>query len=168
MYMEKIKILVTGGTFDKEYDELTGALYFKETHVGEMLKLGRSDLDITVETLMLIDSLEMNDNHRSQLIETVKRASETRILITHGTDTLEVTARALSEAGLREKTIVLTGAMVPYKFGSSDGMFNLGSALAFVQALPPGVYAAMNGRAFLGSAVAKDKKTGKFGVSTAP
>jgi L-asparaginase len=160
----KIRILVTGGTFDKEYDELSGALYFKETHVGEMLRLGRSDLEIEVQTLMLIDSLEMTDEHRQKLIQSVRSASESRILITHGTDTLEKTARALSEAQIPGKTIVLTGAMVPYKFGSSDGMFNLGSALAFVQALPPGVYAAMNGRALPGDRVFKDKSSGKFGV----
>jgi L-asparaginase len=158
----RIRILVTGGTFDKEYDELTGALYFKETHVGEMLRLGRSDLEIEVQTLMLIDSLDMTDDHRATLVQAVRSAPESRILITHGTDTLEVTARALSDAGLKGKTIVLTGAMVPYKFGSSDGLFNLGSALAFVQALPDGVYAAMNGRAFPGDRVFKDKKIGKF------
>ncbi len=159
---EPIRILVTGGTFDKEYDELTGALFFKETHVGEMLRLGRSELEVTIETLMLIDSLEMTEDHRTRLLESVRDATENRILITHGTDTMEVTARALASAGLPGKTIVLTGAMVPYKFGSSDGRFNLGSALAFVQSLPPGVYVAMNGRAFPATHVRKNRSSGKF------
>jgi L-asparaginase len=161
--MEKqIRIIVTGGTFDKEYDELTGALFFKDTHVGEMLRLGRSELDIEVETLMLMDSLEMTQAHRERLVQSVRQCPEKKILITHGTDTMELTARTLSDAKIEGKTIVLTGAMVPYKFGSSDGLFNLGSALAFVQSLPAGVYAAMNGRALLGTRVVKDRATGKF------
>ncbi len=161
--MEKqIRIIVTGGTFDKEYDELTGALFFKDTHVGEMLRLGRSELDIEVETLMLMDSLEMTQAHRESLVQSVRQCPEKRVLITHGTDTLELTARTLSDAKIEGKTIVLTGAMVPYKFGSSDGLFNLGSALAFVQSLSAGVYAAMNGRALLGTRVVKDRATGKF------
>lgn len=159
---ESIRIVVTGGTFDKEYDELTGSLFFKETHVGEMLRLGRSELNVSIQTLMLIDSLEMTDSHRDQLLEVVRSASENRFLITHGTDTMEVTARRLAEADIGGKTIVLTGAMVPYKFGSSDGMFNLGSALAFVQALPPGVYVAMNGQAFPAEHVRKNRASGKF------
>ena len=158
-----IRILVTGGTFDKEYDELSGSLFFKDTHVGEMLRLGRSELDVQVETLMLIDSLEMTDAHRAQLLASIRGSKEDKILITHGTDTMEVTAKFLSEAAVSGKTIVLTGAMVPYKFGSSDGLFNLGSALAFLQALPPGVYVVMNGRVFAGDRVAKNRSTGKFG-----
>ena len=159
---ESIRILVTGGTFDKEYDELTGSLFFKDTHVGEMLRLGRSELKVTIETLMLIDSLEMTDSHRGRLLEVIRSASENRFLITHGTDTMEVTARRLAGAGIGQRTIVLTGAMIPYKFGSSDGMFNLGSALAFVQALPPGVYVAMNGQAFPAEHVRKNRTSGNF------
>ena len=135
MEVPAIRVLVTGGTFDKNYNELEGRLHFRETHVPEMLGLGRCKLPIVVETLMLIDSLEMTDEHRARVLEACRRAPESRIVITHGTDTMELTARALGEASL-PKTIVLTGAMVPYTFGSSDGLFNLGSALAFAQSLP--------------------------------
>ncbi|MGH9858128.1 MAG: asparaginase domain-containing protein, partial [Acidobacteriota bacterium] len=139
-----IRILVTGGTFDKEYNELNGTLFFKDTHLPEMLQLGRCKLDVEIQTLMLVDSLDMSDQDRRVIIDYCAAIEEDRILITHGTDTMDQTARALGEANLK-KTIVLTGAMVPYKFGSSDGLFNLGSALAFVQTLPQGVYIAMNG-----------------------
>jgi L-asparaginase len=156
-----IRIFVTGGTFDKEYNELDGRLYFKDTHLQEMLALGRCKLDVQLRTLMMIDSLEMTASDRQLIIEQCQRASEDRIVITHGTDTMEETARALGRV-LRDKTVVLTGAMIPYKFGSSDGLFNLGSALAFVQTLPPGVYIAMNGRCFHADRVRKNKKTGQF------
>jgi L-asparaginase len=156
-----IRIFVTGGTFDKEYNELDGRLYFKETHVGEMLGLGRSRVDVSLRTLMMIDSLEMTEDDRRLIVARCADAREERIIVTHGTDTMEVTARALGEA-VRNKTIVLTGAMVPYKFGSSDGLFNLGSALAFVQTLPHGVYIAMNGRCFPWDNVRKNRKTGTF------
>jgi len=157
----KIRLFVTGGTFDKEYDELTGKLYFKDTHLHEMLNLGRCALDIDVRTLMMIDSLDMKDTDRRLILEQCRSADEKRIVITHGTDTLEHTA-ALLAAELTGKTVVLTGAMIPYKFGSSDGLFNLGSALAFAQSLPPGVYVAMNGRCFDGSNVTKERGTGRF------
>jgi L-asparaginase len=156
-----IKILVTGGTFDKEYDEINGRLYFKDTHLQEILKLGRCNLDIRVRTLMMVDSLEMTDTDRQLILNHCSQCEENRILITHGTDTMEVTARVLGEAKL-DRTIVLTGAMVPYKFGSSDGLFNLGSALAFVQSLPAGVYVAMNGRCFSWDNVRKNKASGVF------
>ncbi len=156
-----IRIFVTGGTFDKEYNELEGKLYFKDTHIREMLALGRSRLEVDVRTLMMVDSLDMSDADRQLILEHCRRAKEARILITHGTDTMEVTARVLGPA-ITQKTVVLTGAMVPYKFGSSDGMFNLGSALAFVQTLPPGVFIAMNGRWFPWDNVRKSKKTGTF------
>ena len=161
----QIRILVTGGTFDKEYDELTGRLYFRDTHLDEMLRRGRSRLDLAVETVMMIDSLEMDDRGRAQIVARCRAAAEPAIVITHGTDTMVETARALAEAGLAGKTIVLTGAMVPYAFGSSDGLFNLGSALSFVQVLPPGVYVAMNGRHFPWDAVRKNRETGVFEVS---
>jgi L-asparaginase len=157
----RIRIFVTGGTFDKEYNEIEGKLYFKETHLGEMLSLGRSRLAVDVRTLMMVDSLDMTDDDRQIILDQCRKAKESRILITHGTDTMEVTARALGPA-ITEKTVVLTGAMVPYKFGSSDGLFNLGSALAFVQTLPPGVYIAMNGRCFTWDNVRKNTKTGTF------
>ncbi|MDB5281581.1 MAG: asparaginase [Bacteroidota bacterium] len=156
-----IKILITGGTFDKEYDEIGGRLYFKNTHLPEILNLGRSNLPVEVRTLMMIDSLEMTDADRDLIVSHCKQCSEKRIIITHGTDTMEVTARALGEAKL-DKTIVLTGAMIPYKFGSSDGLFNLGSALAFVQTLQNGVFVAMNGRFFNWDNVRKNKATGIF------
>jgi len=156
-----IKIFVTGGTFDKEYHELDGKLFFKKTHLAEMLSLGRSKVDVDVKTLMLIDSLDMTDEHRQEMLRHCKSTKADRIVITHGTDTMEVTARMLGKT-IRNKTIVLTGAMVPYKFGSSDGLFNLGSALAFVQTLPRGVYIAMNGRCFKWDNVKKNRKTGVF------
>jgi L-asparaginase len=157
----RIRVLITGGTFDKEYNELDGTLFFKNTHLPEMLTLGRSRVDVAVTSLMMIDSLDMTDEHRNRVIKECRNAEEERILITHGTDTMEVTARVLGGAKL-PKTIVLTGAMVPYKFGSSDGLFNLGSALAFVQTLPHGVYIAMNGRYFPWDNVRKNKKIGMF------
>lgn len=156
-----ILILITGGTFDKEYDELNGALYFKETHLPEMLKLGRCTLPVEIRTVMMIDSLEMQEKDRDLILNYCKETEHDKIVITHGTDTMSVTARKLGEAHL-SKTIVLTGAMIPYKFGSSDGFFNMGSALAFVQALSPGVYVAMNGRYFHWNNVTKNKKTGIF------
>jgi L-asparaginase len=162
-----VAILVTGGTFDKQYNELAGTLAFKETHVPEMLRLGRSRADVAVRQLMMIDSLEMTDADRRAIADACLTAVESRIVITHGTDTMVETAQALAAAmdgppgGVR-KTIVLTGAMVPYAFGSSDGLFNLGSALSFAQALPPGVYIAMNGRAFDWDDVRKNRESGFF------
>ncbi len=156
-----IKILITGGTFDKEYDELNGKLFFKDTHLPEILKLGRSNLVVSIGTLMMIDSLEMTDDDREVIVEHCKKCSEDRVVITHGTDTMDITAQQLGEANLN-KTIVLTGAMIPYKFGSSDGLFNMGSALAFVQTLPVGVYVAMNGRYFNWNNVRKNRASGIF------
>lgn len=158
---ERIRVLITGGTFDKEYDEITGQLFFKDSHLPEMLALGRAKLDLEIRTLMMIDSLEMTDADREIIIEQCRAAPEQRIVITHGTDTLETTAKTLA-ARVDSKTIVLTGAMVPYKFGSSDGLFNLGSALAFVQTLPAGVYVVMNGRYFQAERVRKNRQTGFF------
>ncbi|HET9983127.1 MAG TPA: asparaginase domain-containing protein [Longimicrobiales bacterium] len=156
-----IRVFATGGTFDKEYDELRGALFFRDTHVPEMLRLGRCRLDVSVRTLMMIDSLDMTDEDRATIVDHCRRCAETQIVITHGTDTMVETARALA-AGVSGKTIVLTGAMVPYAFGSSDGLFNLGSALSFAQILPPGVYVAMNGRCFPWDDVRKNREAGVF------
>jgi len=156
-----IMLFITGGTFDKEYNELSGKLYFKDSHLQEMLKLGRCKVDVEVRTLMMIDSLEMTDADRGIILENCMMCDDERIIITHGTDTMEQTARVLG-ARISDKTIVLTGAMIPYKFGSSDGLFNLGSALAFVQTLPHGVYIAMNGRCFNWDNVRKNRKTGEF------
>lgn len=156
-----IRIFITGGTFDKEYDEITGSLFFKDTHMREMLELGRSKIDVDIRTLMMVDSLEMTPEDRNLVVENCKHSKEKKIIITHGTDTMTETGKMLAEANL-EKTIVLTGAMIPYKFGSSDGLFNLGSALGFVQSLPKGIYIAMNGRCFNYDKVKKNKETGIF------
>jgi len=156
-----MRIFITGGTFDKEYNELDGKLFFKDTHLPEMLKLGRCKVPVEIRALMLVDSLEMNDADRQIIVDQCRKCKEDRIVITHGTDTMEETAKVLGGAGLT-KTIVLTGAMIPYKFGSSDGLFNLGSALAFAQTLSPGVYIAMNGRYFSWDNVKKNKKLGEF------
>ena len=156
-----IRILVTGGTFDKEYDELTGSLLFKETHLAEMLRLGRSRVDVTIRTVMMIDSLDMTDADREIIVQNCLQTPEEKIVITHGTDTMTDTAAAIANAA-PAKTIVLTGAMVPYAFGSSDGLFNLGSALSFVQLLPPGVYIAMNGKCFPWNHVRKNRDRGEF------
>ncbi|PCI38589.1 MAG: asparaginase [Elusimicrobia bacterium] len=157
-----IRFLVTGGTFDKEYDEINGALYFRRTHVRDMLKQARCRLAVRVVELMLKDSLELTDTDRQRILTACRGARETRLVITHGTDTMTETARVLGKADLK-KTIVLTGAMIPYKFGgSSDGLFNLGSALSFVQSLPVGVYIAMNGQIFPWDKVRKNKRLGRF------
>ena len=156
-----IRIFVTGGTFDKTYDEISGRLSFDETHLHEMLHLGRSRVDIAVETLMMIDSLDMTDAHRGRIAESCARCPETHIVITHGTDTMVETARAVAET-VQDKTVVLTGAMVPYAFGSSDGLFNLGSALSFAEVLPPGIYIAMNGQHHPWDRVRKNRETGVF------
>jgi L-asparaginase len=156
-----IKIFITGGTFDKEYDERTGNLFFKKTHVSEMLRRGRCNIPVDIETLMMKDSLEMTDEDRVMINSRCLEVEESHIVITHGTDTMEVTAKYLSKQEIG-KTIVLTGAMIPYTFGSSDGFYNLGSALAFVQTLPPGVYVAMNGKYFHAENVRKNKEKGIF------
>jgi L-asparaginase len=157
----KIKIFVTGGTFDKEYNELNGELFFKDTHLSEILALGRSRIPIDIRTLMMIDSLQMTETDRNNIAHNCIQASENKIIITHGTDTMVETAQVLAQK-VRNKTVVLTGAMIPYKFGSSDGLFNLGSALSFVQTLPEGVYIAMNGKYFSWNNVRKNKELGEF------
>src|SRR5438552_7096923 len=156
-----IRIFITGGTFDKEYNELNGELFFKDSHLPEMLKLGRCKIDVQIRTLMMVDSLNMTDDDRELIARHCETAKENKIVITHGTDTMTDTANMLAKK-VNNKTIVLTGAMVPYKFGSSDGLFNLGSALAFVQTLPAGVYIAMNGKYFVSGNVRKNKQTGEF------
>ncbi|HNU16899.1 MAG TPA: asparaginase domain-containing protein [Saprospiraceae bacterium] len=158
-----IQVFVTGGTFDKEYNFITGELYFKDTHLNTMFVRGRSSLEIDVKTLMMVDSLEMTEEDRNIIVYQCKKSFAEKILITHGTDRMTATARAIAEAEIEGKTIVLTGAMVPYAFGnSSDGFFNLGAALAFVQVLPPGVYIAMNGKYFPWNNVRKNYDTGFF------
>lgn len=156
-----IRIFITGGTFDKEYNELNGELFFKDTHLPEMLELGRSRVDVDIRTLMMIDSLSMTEEDRELIARHCETADETQIIITHGTDTMADTAAVLAEK-IKDKTVVITGAMIPYKFGSSDGLFNLGSAIAFVQTLPAGVYVAMNGKYFNWNNVRKNRQTGQF------
>ena len=164
MTAEPIRVFVTGGTFDKEYNELTGSLAFKDTHLPEMLRLGRSRVEVSVRTLMMIDSLDLSDADRALIVEHCRQTDQSRIVITHGTDTMIETARAIATAqpAIGAKTVVLTGAMIPYAFGSSDGLFNLGSALSFVQVLPPGVYVAMNGRWFDWNRVRTNRESGVF------
>ena len=156
-----VRVFVTGGTFDKEYDELTGRLFFRNTHVPEMLRRGRCGIDVDVETLMMVDSLDMTDSERAAIVRACAECDEDQIVITHGTDTMVETASAIAKQ-VEGKTVVLTGAMVPYAFGSSDGLFNLGSALSFVQSLPRGVYIAMNGRSFPWDDVRKNREAGVF------
>ncbi len=158
-----IQVFVTGGTFDKEYNYLTGQLYFKDTHLKEMFSLGRCEVPIDIKTLMMVDSLEMSDEDRAIITYNCRKCPHDRILITHGTDSMVETARAIAAAKITDKTIILTGAMIPYAFGnSSDGFFNLGSALAFAQILPAGVYVVMNGRYFDWHNVYKNRQTGNF------
>lgn len=156
-----IRIFITGGTFDKEYNMLNGQLYFKDTHLHDLLEMGRNTAPVEIRTLMMIDSLEMTEEDRELIAYQCEQADEDRIVITHGTDTMADTAKMLNQK-IKGKTIVLTGAMIPIKFGSSDGLFNLGSALAFAQSLPHGVYVAMNGRYFKADNVIKNKQTGFF------
>ena len=156
-----IRILVTGGTFDKEYNERTGQLFFKDTHIAEMLRLGRSRVLTTIRTVMMIDSLEMTEADRALIVQNCLQSDENRIVITHGTDTMTETAAAIAQA-VSDKTVVLTGAMIPYAFGSSDGLFNLGSALSFVQVLPPGVYISMNGKCLPWDRIRKNRERGEF------
>jgi L-asparaginase len=159
-----IRIFVTGGTFDKEYDEIHGRLLFRETNLPEMLEMGRCRLNVEVEKLMMIDSLEMKEVQRHAIAERCQNCEESRIVITHGTDTLVETASFLADV-VPDKTIVMTGAMIPIAFGSSDGLFNLGGALSAVQLLSPGVYVAMNGHIFDWDRVRKNRETGVFEAS---
>ncbi len=156
-----IRIFITGGTFDKEYNELTGQLYFNDSHLPEMLDLGRNLVPVEIRTLMMVDSLEMTDEDRGLVGEHCIKSKEDKIIITHGTDTMVETAKLLAKK-ITGKTVVITGAMIPYKFGSSDGLFNLGSAMAFVQTMPNGIYVVMNGRCFNADNVRKNKETGVF------
>lgn len=158
---EPIRLFVTGGTFDKEYDEIHGTLDFADTHLPEMLDLGRCRLDVRVRTLMMVDSLEMTDADREVVARNCRAVSEPHIVVTHGTDTMVDTARALA-GSVEGKTVVLTGAMIPFAFGSSDGLFNLGGALTAVQVLPAGIWITMNGRVFPWDNVRKDRSTGVF------
>jgi L-asparaginase len=158
---EPVRLFVTGGTFDKEYDEIHGTLDFRDTHLPEMLAMARCRLQVRVRTLMMVDSLEMTDADRGLIASNCREAPEPHIVITHGTDTMVETARVLASE-VDGKTIVLTGAMIPIAFGSSDGLFNLGGALTAVQVLPEGVYVIMNGLVFPWDDVRKNRETGVF------
>ncbi len=157
----QIQIFITGGTFDKEYNELNGDLYFRDTHLKQMLEQGRSQLNVNIRSLMMIDSLEMSEQDREIVLTHCQKSTSDRIVITHGTDTMVETATFLAD-NIKDKTIVLTGAMIPIVFGSSDGLFNMGAALAYVQTLPHGVYIAMNGQYFNHDNVRKNKSKGLF------
>lgn len=156
-----IRLFVTGGTFDKEYNELNGTLFFKDTHLKEMLNLGRCKTAIDIRTLMMMDSIEMTDEDRDLIAQNCSKSEYDKIIVTHGTDTMVETAAVIASK-VKGKTVVLTGAMIPYKFGSSDGLFNLGAAIAYVQTLPHGVYVAMNGRFFNWNNCRKNKLVGEF------
>ena len=157
-----IQILITGGTFDKSYNHINGDLFFEKTHIPEMLKRSKCRLDVKVKTLMMIDSLEMTVKDIEKIIKECQESKSSRIVITHGTDTMVNTAKKIAEK-IKNKTIILTGAMIPYAFGSSsDGFFNLGSALSFVQTLQTGVYIAINGQYFYYDKVRKNNSKGYF------
>jgi len=156
-----IKLLITGGTVDKQYNPLNGELVFVKTHLPEMIEQAKNKVDIELEVLMLKDSLDMNDNDRAMILEKCNETKEERILITHGTDTMVETAQVLGKS-ISNKTIVLTGAMVPFSFGKTDALFNLGTALASVQILSNGVFIAMGGKIFPWDNVRKNKEIGEF------
>ncbi len=162
-----IRVFITGGTFDKEYDEIQGRLFFKDSHLHEMLARGRCRLELSIRTLMMIDSLEMSESDRELVAQNCRACPESRVVVTHGTDTMVETAAVIARL-VTGKTIVLTGAMIPYAFGSSDGLFNLGSALSFAQVLPQGVYIAMNGQFFAWNRVRKNRQSGVFEVVGSP
>lgn len=156
-----IRIIITGGTFDKHYDELKGVLSFKNSHLPDIIRQVRITVPVELEINQLIDSLEMGDENRKNILEACLRAPEDHLIITHGTDRMVETAKVLGQEKLK-KTIVLTGAMVPFSVSGSDALFNLGCAFTAVQLLLPGVYVAMNGRVFPWNGVRKDFEKGIF------
>ena len=155
------RIVVTGGTFDKHYDAIKGELTFKRSHLPTILEQARVTLPIALEINQLIDSLEMQDEHRASVLAACRAAPEKCIVVIHGTDTMAQTAAVVGTAGL-DKTIVFTGAMIPYSVQGSDALFNLGFALAAAQSLAAGTYVAMNGRIFGWQEVQKNKVEGVF------
>lgn len=159
--IQSIHFIATGGTFEKHYNELNGELVFTETHLPAMLGRARVTVPFTCETVCLIDSLDMVDAHRQKVLDACQKSDASQVVIVHGTDTMRETAEVLGKAGL-DKTVVLTGAMVPYEFDHSDAFFNLGVAVGAVQLLPKGVYVMMNGRAFSWNHVKKNRQAGRF------
>ena len=156
-----LRILATGGTFDKHYDELTGKLGFSDSHLPAVISRTRMTADVALELLPLLDSLDMQDADRARVLASCSAAPERAIVIIHGTDTMRETALVLGGATL-DKTIVLTGAMIPYEIANSDALFNLGFACGVAQALPAGVYVAMNGKIFAWDNVQKNRAAGVF------
>jgi len=155
------RIIVTGGTFDKQYDAIKGELTFKESHLPAILEQARITLPVEIEINQLIDSLQMTDEHREGVLAACRAAREANIVVVHGTDTMAQTAAVVGRAGLG-KTVVFTGSMIPYSVQGSDALFNLGFALAMAQSLPPNTYVAMNGRVLPWDNVRKDKAGGVF------
>lgn len=158
---DPVRLIITGGTFDKHYDEIKGELTFKDSHLPDIIKRVRITSPVELQIVQLIDSLQMTDEHRARILDVCRAAPESRIVITHGTDRMPETAKLLGPAAL-DKTVVLTGAMVPFQFSGSDALFNLGSAFMAARLLPPGVYIAMNGRSYAWDDVRKDFERGVF------
>lgn len=156
-----IKLIITGGTLDKCYNELNGELSFVESQLPEMLKQARCNAELDMQQFMLKDSLEISSQDREKLRQCCLASNAQQIIITHGTDTMVVTAKYLA-AGINDQTIVLVGAMIPYSIKHSDALFNLGCAITAVQLLSAGVYITMNGRVFPWDKVIKDKRAGEF------
>ena len=155
-----IKVITTGGTIAKKYNEITGELEFDEGHLEKMLGQGRCEADLHITTIMMKDSLEMTAEDREAIFNAVRTSKEAHIMITHGTDTMVETAQKLST--IKDKTIVLVGAMIPYAFKNSDALFNIGCGLGAVQSLASGVYVVMNGKVFAWDGVEKDRGRGVF------
>jgi len=158
---EAIRIMITGGTFDKDYDPLSQTLTFRHTHLPEILSSVRITIPVEVEINQLTDSLDMDDSQRNRVVDACAASPESRIIVTHGTDTMTVTAEWIAEREL-DKVICVTGAMVPYSVAGSDAVFNLGAAFTAVQVMPRGVYVVMNGRVFPAGTVVKNRETGEF------
>ena len=156
-----LHIIATGGTFEKHYDEIRGELVFDSSHIPAMMERARVSLPYTFEELSMLDSLDMQEQDRLNVLNSCDKISSVRIVIVHGTDTMQDTAAVLGKAGL-QKTIVLTGAMIPYEFDRSDAFFNLGFAVSAVQLLPVGVYILMNGQVFEWDKVTKNRRIGVF------
>lgn len=157
----KIKLFITGGTIDKNYNELTGELDYKETHIERMLEQARCRADLETEELMLVDSLDMTDSQRQEIVQVCNGTNNDRIVITHGTDTIVETAQLLAN-NVQDKTVVISGSMVPYVFGNSDALFNIGAAITAAQILAPGTYITMNGKVFTWDNVTKNRELGEF------
>ena len=156
-----LRLIATGGTFDKHYDEINGKLDFADSHLPQVIARARLTIPVALEVLPLLDSLDLDDAARQRVLASCAAAAERSIVIVHGTDTMAQTAAVLGAAGL-DKTIILTGAMIPYEIANSDALFNLGVAVGMAQTLPAGVYVAMNGQVFNWNNVRKNKAAGVF------